>query len=425
MRKPLLLLVAGVAVAAAASAYHYVEKSNDQPVFRLAPVEKGRLISAVTSSGTLNAVVTVQVGSQVSGQIEELLADFNSEVRKGQIIARIDPENFEARVLQAEAELDVAQANVSIQQAAVIRSRAELENAQASLAAARAQAEKAKVAVEDARRDLNRKQTLHKNNIISKSEIDKAMATYDQALAQYQTSLSDERAQASLVNSRKASLKMAEEQVVHALAQVKHQEAVLHQSKVDLEHTIIRSPVNGVVIERSVDMGQTVAASLQAPTLFTIAQDLRKMQVETAIDEADIGRIRVGQRVIFTVDAFSGHEFHGRVEKIRMAPQTLQNVVTYTVVVSAENPDLRLLPGMTANAKVVVEERAEALKVPNAALRFKPTGKGNHEAVPRSNLGAVNDLSDHSGIPQEKLERLVQALKLDENQQAQVSAIFA
>ena len=182
------------------------------------------------------------------------------------------------------------------------------------------------------------------------------------------------KAQESLVVSKKAALKMSEAQVLHAEAQVKQMEAVLHRSKVDLEYTIIRSPVDGVVIDRSVDVGQTVAASLQAPTLFTIAEDLRKMQVDANLDEADIGQIEVAQKATFTVDTFPDREFQGEVIEIRKAPETVQNVVTYTVVISTDNPNQRLLPGMTASVQVIVDERKDTLKIPNVALRFRPKG---------------------------------------------------
>jgi HlyD family secretion protein len=218
---------------------------------------------------------------------------------------------------------------------------------------------------------------------------------------------------------------MAEAQVEHALAQVMHREAALYSSRVDLAHTVIRSPVDGVTIERSVDMGQTVAASLQAPTLFTIAQDLRAMQVEASLDEADIGRIQVGQKATFTVDAFPGREFNGRVEQIRKAPTTVQNVVTYTVVVSAKNDDLRLLPGMTANVQVIVDERSDALKVPNAALRFRPP---DAQAAPVKVSGSIGPGGSQGRGPRQgggNLNRLVEELRLNEDQQAQIRAIFS
>ena len=420
MRKLAPLITLAVVVIVATIAYIYAGSDSKQATFRLARVERGPVVSTVSSTGTLNAVITVQVGSQVSGQIKELSADFNSEVREGQVIARIDPENFEARVRQADAEVAVGRANVAIQQAAVERARAELENVRAALAAAKAQTEKAGVGVANAKRDLDRKQALYKRAVISESHIEEAMAVYDQAQAQFNSAEAQQQAQASLVGSRKAQLKMALAQVQHALAQVKQREAALHNSKVDLEHTVIRSPLDGVVIKRSVDIGQTVAASLQAPTLFTIAQDLRKMQVDTNVDEADIGRIQVGQRAIFTVDAFPGHEFNGQVEQIRKAPQTIQNVVTYTVVVSAENQDQRLLPGMTANVQIVIDERPDVLKVPNAALRFRPSSAGKEPAP-----GSVRVEGGGRAQRAAQLKRLIEALELKEDQQAQVRAILA
>ena len=420
MRKLAPLITLAVVVIVATIAYIYAGSDSKQATFRLARVERGPVVSTVSSTGTLNAVITVQVGSQVSGQIKELSADFNSEVREGQVIALIDPENFEARVRQADAEVAVGRANVAIQQAAVERARAELENVRAALAAAKAQTEKAGVGVANAKRDLDRKQALYKRAVISESHIEEAMDVYDQAQAQFNSAEAQQQAQASLVGSRKAQLKMALAQVQHALAQVKQREAALHNSKVDLEHTVIRSPLDGVVIKRSVDIGQTVAASLQAPTLFTIAQDLRKMQVDTNVDEADIGRIQVGQRAIFTVDAFPGHEFNGQVEQIRKAPQTIQNVVTYTVVVSAENEDQRLLPGMTANVQIVIDERPDVLKVPNAALRFRPSSAGKEPAP-----GSVRVEGGGRAQRAAQLKRLIEALELKEDQQAQVRAILA
>lgn len=426
MRKLTPLIILAVVVIVATIAYMYAGSDGKTPTFRLARVQRGPIVSTVSSTGTLNAVITVQVGSQVSGQIKDLSADFNSEVQKGQVIARIDPENFQARVRQADAELAVARANVAIQRAAVERARAELENVRSALAAAKAQTEKAGVSVANARRDLDRKRALYKKAVISESHIDDALAAYDQAQAQFNSAEAQQQAQASLVGSRKAQLKMAQAQVKHALAQVKQREAALHNSKVDLEHTVIRSPLDGVVIKRSVDIGQTVAASLQAPTLFTIAQDLREMQVDTNVDEADIGRIQVGQRVTFTVDAFPGREFSGRVEQIRKAPQTIQNVVTYTVVVSAENQDQRLLPGMTANVQIVIEERRDVLKLPNAALRFRPPG-AETGPVTAGSVGVERSGPVPSGRVQQaaRLKRLIEALGLKDDQQAQVRAILA
>ncbi len=384
-------LIAAAAVVAAGAWFFLRNGQSTAAVYRLAPVEKGPIVSAVSTSGTLNAVITVQVGSQVSGQIKEMLADYNSEVTAGQVIARIDPETFEAKVGQAEAELAVAGANVGIQEAGVERAQKEYANAEAALNSARAQTEKARVTLENARRNMERRLALYRSGATSESQADDARTARDQAQAQLSSTAADEKAAASLVASRKAAVKSALAQVEYARQQVRQRKAALHQASVDLEHTFIRSPVDGVVIERAVDVGQTVAASLQAPKLFTIAQDLRELQVEADVDEADIGRVHMGQSAVFTVDAFPGRDFHGHVLQIRMAARIVQNVVTYTVLISTKNPDLRLLPGMTANIRIIVAKRPEAIKVPNAALRFRPAGTegdaGNPAGEPRPGAG--------------------------------------
>lgn len=423
--KTLLLLVVLALAGATVWAVVARNRAGQRPQYRLAAVDRGNIVRTVSASGTLNAVVTVRVGSQVSGQIKELLANYNSPVIAGQVIARIDPENLEARVRQAEAELQVAKANVAIQKAAVLRCKAELENARAALSASEARTLKAEVALKDAGRDLNRKRALRDRTVISENEIDKARAAYDQAMAQLRSLQAEQKARLSMVSTREAALKMAEEQVVHARAQVKQREASVHQCRTDLAHTVIRSPVTGVVIERNVDMGQTVAASLQAPTLFTIAKDLRDMQVEADIDEADIGLIKEGQKASFTVDAFPREEFTGFVTQIRKAPKTVQNVVTYTVVISAANPDLRLLPGMTANVNIVVDERRDVLRVPNAALRFVPPNLKKRDRGHRTGRPSRTGLSPSSGALKERIQKLITVLKMNEQQQARVWEILA
>lgn len=394
---------------------------GDLVSFRTASVERGPIISTVSTSGTLNAVITVQVGSQVSGRIQELLADFNSEVKAGRVIARIDPESFEAKVRQALAELDVARANVNIQRAGVERAQKELANAAAALNSAQARTEKARVTLVNAKRNLNRRRALFQTGAVSESQIDDAQTAHDQAQAQLKSDQADEGAAESLIATREAALKTARAQVDHAIEQVRQKEAALNQAEVDLNNTFIRSPVDGVVIERAVDIGQTVAASFQAPKLFVIAQNLRQMQVETDVDEADIGRVQVSQEAVFTVDAFAGREFHGRVLQIRKAPRVVQNVVTYTVLVSADNPDQHLLPGMTANIQIIVDERQNALKVPNAALRFKPNGEDAKIAgdPPGGSASSGDRLQ-----PEERLQQLTAALRLTAPQQNQVRVIL-
>jgi HlyD family secretion protein len=260
------------------------------------------------------------------------------------------------------------------QQASVERARADLGNARAAQAVARAQTAKGQVSVVDTQRDLGRKRDLRIKGFIAQADEDAAQAVYDSSVAQHDANKAQEQAQAAGVRSSEAALKVTEAQLLSAVAQVGQHEAGLRQAQLDLEHTIIRAPVDGVVVSRTVDVGQTVAASLQAPTLFTIAQDLTKMQVDTNVDEADVSRVKVGLRASFTVDAFPGQLFTGEIVQIRKAPQVVQNVVTYDVVVSAQNTDQRLLPGMTANVRIVTERKEDALRVPNAALRFRPPG---------------------------------------------------
>ncbi|MBI1964357.1 MAG: efflux RND transporter periplasmic adaptor subunit [Candidatus Rokubacteria bacterium] len=374
MKRILSLLVVAALVGGGVWAYFYTQSRGNALKYRLARVEHGPLTAAVSATGNLNAVITVQVGSQISGQIKELLADFNSIVRKGQVIARIDPEIFNAKVGQARAEVDAAAAAVLNQQAQLERARADVENARAAHAEARAQTAKAQVAVLDAKRDLDRKTALFQRQLIAKSDLDTAQAASDSAQAQHDSARAKEQAMAAAIVSAAAQLRVMEAMLQSARAQVKQKQAALQQAQVDLDHTTIRAPVDGVVVSRAVDVGQTVAASLQAPVLFTIAQDLTKMQVETSVDEADIGRIKLDDRATFTVDAFPGEAFSGAVVQIRKAAQVVQNVVTYTVVVAVQNPSGRLLPGMTANVKLVVAEKPSVLKVPNAALRFRPAG---------------------------------------------------
>jgi len=359
---------------------------NGEQALRTVRLERGTLQAMVAASGTLNAVTTVQVGSQISGQVKEIYADFNTPVKKDQVIARIDPQTFELRVNQARADLDSAHSAVAV--------------ARSGLAAQRAEVGRVKVTLFDAQRDYERKRALVEKNFISGAELDKA-----------RTMLDGTREQLKAVE---AQIQVNEAQVRSALATVKQRESLLKQAQVDLERTIIRAPVDGTVILRNIDAGQTVAASLQAPVLFTIAQDLRDMQVETAIDEADVGRLRVGQRATFTVDAFPRRSFNGEIRQIRKSPVNVQNVISYTVVISAANPDLSLLPGMTANVRVVVESRDNALKVANAALRFRPAGTADAPSVQAAAGNAGQQLR----------QRVYAEIKPDAAQKAKLDEVF-
>jgi len=433
MKRFIPVVVVALLLGAGVWGYLYAQSRNSSPKYRLAQVERGPLTAAVSATGNLNAVITVQVGSQVSGQIKELLVDFNSVVKKGQIIARIDPQIFEAQVNQAKADVETAKAAVLNQTATVEKARADVENARAALAQGKAQTAKADAAQADSKRIFDRNAELFKRQLIAQADRDTAQANYEQAAAQSDSARASEQALAASINSSLAQLRVQEAALKSARAQVDQKMAALAQAQANLNYTTIRAPVDGVVVSRAVDMGQTVAASLQAPTLFTIAQDLTKMQVETSVDEADIGRIKLEDRATFTVDAFPGQTFAGVVTQIRKAAQIVQNVVTYTVVISVDNPGGRLLPGMTANVKLVYAEKPNVLKVPNAALRFRPAGADAGPAAPSRGQGGApatgqaprGDAAGGGRAPGEMRERLVTDLGLSAEQQTKLDAILA
>ena len=398
MKRIVAVILLAAALAAGGWAWHAMRSGGDEVRYRLAKVERGAIAAVVVASGTLNAVTTVQVGSQISGQVKEIFADFNTSVKKGQVIARIDPATFELRVSQTRADLDAAESAVAV--------------ARSGLAAQHAEMGRVKVALADAQRDVERKKMLVQKNFISSAELDKANTVLDSTREQ--------------VKAMQAQLQVNEAQVQSALAAVKQRESLLRQAHVDLERTIIRAPVDGTVILRNVDAGQTVAASLQAPVLFTIAQDLRDMQVEAAIDEADVGRLRTGMQATFAVDAFPRRSFGGEIRQIRKSPLNVQNVVSYVVVISAANPDLALLPGMTANVRVAVDSRASALKVPNAALRWRPAGGESKGGPSDAAPGAQPGGGQGGGQAMQQFRgRLVEELKPSETQRAQLEDIFA
>lgn len=319
------LLLAGIAVLTA-----FKLESKKAPQYFTEKVQQGDIADVVQATGTINAVTTVQVGSQVSGTIQSLAADFNSHVKKDQVIAQIDPSLFKGALLQAKADLADAQAN---------------------LVAAKANLEKAKAAEAQAKLDFDRYSALAKDGVVPAQQLDTAKATYQ----------TDEAATGA-----------AQAQVTQAVAQVQQKSAAVTVAQTNLDHTIIRSPIDGTVVARNVDVGQTVAASLQAPTLFTIAQDLTKMQVYVSTDESDVGAIQAGQEVNFKVDAFPTQTFRGKVSAVRLNATTVQNVVTYTTVVDFANPEMKLFPGMTAYVNIPVATANDVLKVPNGALRYKP-----------------------------------------------------
>ena len=385
MNKILLALV--VMIALSAGAYFIFRSSENDQKFRTEKISKGDIVQSITATGTVNAVTTVLVGTQVSGTIKNILVDFNSVVKKGQLIAQIDPAIFDSQVEQARANVLSAKANV----------------------------EKAVVALADSKRTLNRQKELFAKNLIARSDVDAAETAYDTAVTQ----------------------------VSAAKAQLSQSQAALSIAETNLRYTRIVSPVNGTVVSRNVDTGQTVAASFQTPTLFNIAQDLTKMQIDSSVAEADIGKIQVGQPVEFTVDAYPDSPFQGKVSEIRNAPINVQNVVTYDVVVKVENPELKLKPGMTANVSIIVSSKKDVLRISNTALRFRPPtekkdvtakkGKGSGvwvlEDKKPKRIAITTGISDGtytellSGEIREGQEMIVESLAKPKNQsQSQSSA---
>ena len=328
LKRNWILIVVILGAVALFVAFRLKQKPNEE--FFTARVEQGDIRQVIEATGTINPVTLVQVGSQVSGMISKLYVDFNSKVTQGQIIAEIDPKLFQGAVLQAQADL---------------------QNAQAALAAANASLAKDEATLKQNQLDYERAKELVPPGVMSQQQLDQAKATYDAISAQ--------------VGSDRAAIQQAQ-------AQVSQKSATLKVAQTNLDYTIIRAPTNGTVVNRSIDIGQTVAASLQAPTLFTIAQDLTKMYVYAKTDEGDVGQIRPGHTADFQVDAFPKEVFHGTVSQVRMNATTVQNVVTYDTIVEFANPDLKLFPGMTAYVSIPVASVSNVVKIPNAALRYKP-----------------------------------------------------
>jgi HlyD family secretion protein len=366
-RLPGFRLGAGLAIAAIAVAgwwfWAQTRAHAEAGAFRTAVVDRGDIRVAISATGTLSAISTVDVGSQISGQVTSVLVDFNAHVDKGQVLARIDPSTYQAQIAQGSAAVGSARATLASAQAA-------LRNAEA---------------------DYARKAGLAQQQLVARSDADLARAARDQARAQ--------------VNA--------------AQAQITQQQASTETARLNLQRTVIRSPVDGVVLTRTIEPGQTVAASLQAPVLFQIAEDLSKMEIVLAIDEADIGQVKPGQKVSFSVDAFPDRQYRGTVEQVRLSATNTSNVITYPVVVAVDNTDKTLLPGMTANAEIEVSRKSDVLRVPNAALRYKPDDDVQDDGSPAASAGA-----GASGVSDE-LPRVAQDLRLEPKQQVAFDSALA
>jgi HlyD family secretion protein len=332
-----------------------------------AAVQHGSISTTVNATGVVQTRVTVQVGSQVSGQIEQLYADFNSAVKRGQLLARLDPRNFETQVQNAEASVAAAKARVRSAEAEQITQAANLRSARANMEAGR-------VARDNAATIFDRAAESSWSGLVSQTDLDNSKAAADSAQAKYEQAAAAVEQVESQQNAGAAGLEQARAQLQQAMAE-------LDRARVNLGYTNIYSPIDGVVISRNVDVGQTIAASLQSPTLFAIANDLTKMQVHANVDEADIGSISEKADVRFTVDAYPNELFRARIAEIRLSPQTVQNVVTYSVILGIDNPELKLKPGMTANITITVDRRDNVLRMPNAALRYVPAAMSAQHAV--------------------------------------------
>lgn len=338
------IMLGVVAIGLAIGGYVLFNGERKEPVrYRTAEIERGSVMSVVSAIGTINPVVSVQVGTQVSGMVKSLHADFNTRVKAGDTVAIIDPEPFRARREQAASNLEMARSSVA-------RARADLAQR---------------------KRELDRVQSLVEQQFVAQNDVDVALTNYESAEAQ---------------------LRVVE-------AQVRQAEAALHVADLELKHTVIRSPVDGIVVARNVEVGQTVAASFATPNLFLIALDLTRMQVDTNVSESDIGGMTEGKEATFTVDAYPGVQFAGTIRQVRLAPINVQNVVTYNVVVAVDNPDLKLKPGMTANVSIVVAQRDQILKVPNAALRFMPPQSERGESHARAGTGDKPETRTDGGRP--------------------------
>lgn len=349
---------------------------NQAPMYLTAPVERGNISTLVKASGTVEAVVSVDVSSQLSGRIAQVFVDFNDNVTAGQPIAQIDQEIFAALVNEAKAALKVARATAQVQRAALERANVAMTNAQTAEKLARDQSAADKARQDEAEREFQRKLALERTGSVAERDLTQARALRDAGAANLRASFEQIQMKVETIAIAEAEKHMAEANLANAEAVVEQRQAAVDQAEVDLDRTVLRAPIDGIIIKRDINPGQTVAVSLEAKTLFKIANDLRGMEVHGTINEADVGQLKVGQKAQFTVDAYPDRIFSGQVLQIRKAAEVVQNVVTYTAILSAPNPDLLLLPGMTAQLRIVVSDARGILKIPSQALRFRPNDAG-------------------------------------------------
>nr|WP_246389250.1 efflux RND transporter periplasmic adaptor subunit [Microvirga mediterraneensis] len=345
--------------------------ASDQ-AYRLGVVDRGSITASVRATGTLNPVTTVLVGSQLSGQVVEILADYNTPVKEGQVVARLYAEQIKSRRDAALADLAQARADLDTKRAQIDKAQSALQRSEAQANDLAAQRDRARAQLTEAQRNLDRQRELTTRAVGTQTALEQAGTQLDVQKANLTSAEAQIASNQAETEGLKADLALAQANLKSAEAMILQRQAKLKDIEIDLARTDIKSPVDGVVIQRDIELGQTVAASLSAPTLFTIAQDLREIDIYANIDEADVGRLKDGQKVTFTVNAYPNRAFEGVVRMVRLSAQTVQNVVTYTAVIGVENQDQALLPGMTANLQIVTDEREDVLRVPNAALRYRP-----------------------------------------------------
>lgn len=424
----LWVIGAGIGAAALAAGYYTLRPTGgaaNDAAYRTAAIDRGRITASVRATGTLTPMTTVMVGSQLSGQIVEILADYNSQVKAGQVVARLNSDQIKTRRDAASADLQQARADLVVKRAQLERAKAARVKADSTVRDLEAQRDRTRAQLADARRTFERQSELFSRGAGAQQALDSARTQVDiqtAALASNEAQIASLKAE---IGGLDADILLAEGQVQSGQAAIAQRDAKLKDILIDLERTDIRSPVDGVVVQRQVDLGQTVAASLSAPVLFQIAQDLRSIDIYANIDEADVGRLKVGQDVSFSVNAYPNRTFQGKVQMVRLGAQTISNVVTYTGVVRVENRDLALLPGMTANVQIVTDDRDGVLRVPNAALRFRPLGGPTSlpAAAPADTPGARPAAGNRAaGALRERIEEEVQPTP--EQKQA-IAAIMA
>jgi HlyD family secretion protein len=428
MRKlPTIVLVLA---AVGGAALYFVPGWNVAPAegsYRTAKAERGEIVATVSATGTINPTTTVIVGSQLSGQVVEILADYNSEVKAGQVVARLNQDQIRARLDAARADLAQMRAQRLVSEGQIEKVKAETEKARAAQVDMEAQVTRNEALLADTDRIFKRQNDLRTRGFAADAAVDTARATRDAQEA----ALASARAQ---VNSAKAAivglaadLQVAQANLAAVTAQGQQREAAVRQIEVDLSNSEIKSPVNGVIVQRNVELGATVAASLQAPVLFLIADDLSRMEIAANIDETDIGRIKTGQRATFTVNAFPGRNFDGVVKQVRLGSQNVQNVVIYTTIISIENPRRELLPGMTANLRVETERRDDVVRIPNAALRWRPPSLAEQPigAAGPASAPAAPQRRASGGNSGEFLEAIKTEIKPGADQLREVEAAFA